>query len=101
VTPRAIRALRRDDARLLLLDEATCHLDPDTEYRVEQAFARRPGTLIVVAHRISSAMRAQRILLLDGTEALLGSHRDLIGRSALYRDLVGRWQPVEAPGRAG
>ena len=85
------------EANLVILDEAACHVDPATEARIEEAFARRPGTLIVIAHRISSAMRAKRILLLDGTEALLGSHRDLMSQSPLYRDLVGHWQPVATP----
>jgi ABC-type multidrug transport system fused ATPase/permease subunit len=79
-------------AWLVILDEASCHLDPSTEALVEEAFARRPGTFIVIAHRISSAIRAQRILVLDGTQVLHGSHADLLRRSALYRDLVGHWQ---------
>ncbi|WP_189881998.1 ATP-binding cassette domain-containing protein [Streptomyces xantholiticus] len=78
-------------APLVILDEATCHLDPAAEARAEQAFAERPGTLIVVAHRISSARRADRILVLDGLTAACGSHQELIDRSPLYRDLVGRW----------
>jgi ATP-binding cassette, subfamily C, bacterial len=79
-------------AWLVILDEASCHLDPAAEAVVEQAFALRPGTLIVIAHRISSALRAQRILVLDGTQVLHGSHEDLLQRSALYRDLVGHWR---------
>jgi ATP-binding cassette subfamily C protein len=78
-------------AGLLVLDEATCHLDPAAEARVEEAFAAKGATLIVIAHRITSAERAHRILLLDGVEALAGTHRDLIDRSPLYRDLVGHW----------
>ncbi|MFG2894380.1 ATP-binding cassette domain-containing protein [Streptomyces sp. NPDC048248] len=78
-------------APLVLLDEATCHLDPAAEARAELAFAERPGTVIVVAHRISSARRADRILVLDGTRATCGTHDELLVRSALYRDLVGRW----------
>lgn len=78
-------------ARLVVLDEATCHLDPAAEVRVERAFARRPGTLLVVAHRISSALRARRVLVLDGTETHLGSHEELLASSTLYRDLVGHW----------
>ncbi|MGW1375020.1 ATP-binding cassette domain-containing protein [Streptomyces sp. NPDC002446] len=80
-------------APLVLLDEATCHLDPAAEMRAERAFAERPGTLIVVAHRITSARRADRILVLDGTRAACGTHDELLGRSALYRDLAGSWQP--------
>ncbi|MCZ4102200.1 ABC transporter ATP-binding protein [Streptomyces sp. So13.3] len=78
-------------APLVLLDEATCHLDPAAEAQVEGAFAQRFGTLIVVAHRISSARRADRILLLDGIHATQGSHQELLAASALYQDLVGRW----------
>jgi ATP-binding cassette subfamily C protein len=79
-------------ARLVILDEATCHLDPRSEARVEHAFAQRPCTLIVIAHRISSALRADRILLLDGRQAVLGTHEGLLAGSALYRDLVGHWE---------
>ncbi|MEV4379719.1 ABC transporter ATP-binding protein [Streptosporangium sp. NPDC049644] len=78
-------------ARIVILDEATCHLDPAAEARAEQAFAVREGTLIVIAHRISSAARAGRILLIDSTSALAGTHTELISRSPLYADLVGHW----------
>lgn len=79
-------------ARLTLLDEATCHLDPAAESTVERAFARRPGSLLVIAHRVSSALRARRVLLLDGAEAVLGSHEEVLAASRLYRDLVGHWE---------
>jgi ATP-binding cassette, subfamily B, bacterial RamB/AmfA len=79
-------------ARLVVLDEATCHLDPLAERRAEDAFAARGGTLIVIAHRISSALRAKRILVLDGTSARLGDDATLRETSPLYRDLLGHWQ---------
>jgi len=75
-------------APVLILDEATCHLDPAAEERVERVLAGRRGTLIVVAHRISSALRAQRIVLMDGTDLVTGTHRELIATAPLYRDLV-------------
>jgi ATP-binding cassette subfamily C protein len=78
-------------ARLVLLDEATCHLDPVAESTVEDAFARRPGSLLVIAHRVSSALRARRVLLLDGAHAVLGTHSQVLASSPLYRDLVGHW----------
>ncbi|MFG3249464.1 ATP-binding cassette domain-containing protein [Streptomyces sp. NPDC048187] len=78
-------------APLLLLDEATCHLDPASEARAEEALARRPGTLLVVAHRLSSAARADRTLVLDGVGAECGTHEELLDRSPLYRDLTGHW----------
>jgi ATP-binding cassette subfamily C protein len=79
-------------APLVVLDEATCHLDPVAERRAEQAFAARPGTLVVIAHRVSSALRADRILVLDGTGVAIGDHTTLVSTSPLYRDLLGHWQ---------
>jgi ATP-binding cassette, subfamily C, bacterial len=78
-------------APVVLLDEATCHLDPASEARAERAFAARPGTLVVIAHRISSARRADRVLVMDGAHAVCGGHEELLTRSPLYRDLVGHW----------
>lgn len=82
-------------ARLALLDEATCHLDPAAEARAERAFADRPGTLVVIAHRMSSALRARRVLVLDGDRADVGTHNSLLRRSALYRDLAGYWERTD------
>ena len=84
-------------APLVILDEATCHLDPSWEARVEHAFAARPGTLVVVAHRISSAQRARRTLVLDGGSATLGTHDELLAGSPLYRELVGHWTGRAVP----
>ncbi|MFD3497717.1 ATP-binding cassette domain-containing protein [Streptomyces sp. NPDC058678] len=82
-------------APLALLDEATCHLDPAAEERAERAFATRPGgTLVVVAHRISSARRADRVLVMDGRRTAYGTHGELVRGFAPYRDLVGGWTPV-------
>lgn len=79
-------------APVVILDEATCHLDAMTEARAEAAFVRRPGTLVIVAHRISSALRADQVLLMDAGQILLGSHDELLTRSSLYRDLTGHWE---------
>ncbi|UCM87643.1 ATP-binding cassette domain-containing protein [Streptomyces marincola] len=89
-------------APVALLDEATCHLDPAAEAGAERAFAARPGgTLVVIAHRISSARRADRVLVLDGAEAHSGTPRELLDRSALFRDLAAGWSdPARAPGDA-
>jgi ATP-binding cassette subfamily C protein len=87
---------------VVVLDEATCHLDPAGERRAEEAFADRGGTLIVIAHRISSALRAGRILVLDGTRATVGDHEALLRGCALYRELLGHWHAgPELPGRPG
>jgi ATP-binding cassette subfamily C protein len=84
-------------APVLILDEATCHLDPVAEERVERVLAARGGTLIIVAHRISSALRAQRIVLMDGVNMLVGTHGELLANSPLYRDLVGLWDMGQGP----
>ncbi|MFK8909528.1 ATP-binding cassette domain-containing protein [Streptomyces sp. YS-3] len=77
-------------APLVLLDEATCHLDPAAEARAERAFARRPGTaLVVVAHRTGSARRARQVLVLGGAGVECGTHDELLRGSAFYRELTG------------
>jgi ABC-type multidrug transport system fused ATPase/permease subunit len=79
-------------ARLVILDEATCHLDPAAEEQAETAFSRRGGTLVVIAHRISSARRARRTLVLDGALPHVGDHSSLLASSAMYADLTGQWE---------
>ncbi|MEV5947009.1 ABC transporter ATP-binding protein [Streptomyces sp. NPDC051993] len=112
----ALARAHASPAPLVLLDEATCHLDPVAEARAERAFGERPGrTLVVVAHRTGSARRADRVLLMDGARAELGTHEELLARSAFYRDLTGSGRshpalslgdpngvdPVAGPGLAG
>ncbi|WP_327323280.1 ABC transporter ATP-binding protein [Streptomyces sp. NBC_01210] len=88
-------------APLVLLDEATCHLDPAAEARAERAFATRPGgTLIVVAHRIGSARRAGRVLVMDGTQTEYGTHEELLARSSFYRELTGAFAGFSHPALA-
>jgi ATP-binding cassette subfamily C protein len=87
-------------APLVILDEATCHLDPAAEAAVESAFARRPGTLVVIAHRLSSAARADRVLILDADGHAFGSHAELLAAHPGYAALVGHWNaplPVPVP----
>jgi ATP-binding cassette subfamily C protein len=84
-------------APLVVLDEATCHLDPAAERRAEEAFAGRGGTLVVIAHRISSALRARRVLVLDDIGATVGDHDTLQATSPLYRELLGHWQVGPVP----
>ena len=87
-------------ARVVILDEATCHLDPAAEEQAEAVFSRRGGTLIVIAHRISSARRARRILVLDGARPQVGGHSALLASSVMYADLVGQWDTPRYPERA-
>jgi ATP-binding cassette subfamily C protein len=88
-------------APVAVLDEATCHLDPAAERRAEEAFANRGGTLIVIAHRVSSALRARRILVLDGATHAVGDHATLLSTSPLYRQLCGYWDAGSRPAPLG
>lgn len=63
----ALGRVHLSPARVVVLDEATCHLDTAAEARAEHAFHRRGGTLVVIAHRVTSAARAHRVLVLDET----------------------------------
>ncbi|MBK0374576.1 ABC transporter ATP-binding protein [Streptomyces sp. RB110-1] len=86
---------------LLILDEATSRLDPAAETRAELACAALPGALVVVAHRLSSARRAGRTLVMDGPRTRCGTPAQLLRSSALYRDLAGLWEPEDADARDG
>jgi ATP-binding cassette subfamily C protein len=82
-------------AEVVILDEATSHLDPAAEARVERAFAARDGILVVIAHRLTSALRAKQVLVMDGGPPLLGDHADLVRTSPAYADLTQAWLPAD------
>ncbi|GAA1301485.1 ABC transporter ATP-binding protein [Saccharothrix xinjiangensis] len=90
----AAARVHASDADVVILDEATSSLDPAAEAVVEQAFAARGGTLVVIAHRLSSALRADLVLVMDGGPPLLGRHDELMAASGAYRDLMAAWQPA-------
>lgn len=92
----ALARVHASSARIVVLDEATAYLDPAAEALAEQAFAQRGGTLIVIAHRLSSALRARRVLVMDGGSAVLDTHEALLRRSAGYAELMRAWSgPAE------
>jgi len=79
------------DAPLLLLDEATSSLDAESERVVQAALevAMRGRTTIVIAHRLSTVQRADRIFVLDaGGIADAGTHAELVARGGLYARLA-------------
>lgn len=85
------------NAPLLILDEATTGLDPQNEATVREAFFRlmRDKTVVVIAHRLSTACRADRILVLDrGLVAETGSHQELMAMQGLYYRLANAYRGV-------
>ena len=76
---------------IVVLDEATCHLDPVAEDRAERAFMATGCTLVVVAHRMSATLRAKRVMVMDGVGIDVGDHRQLMERHPLYADFHGTW----------
>jgi ATP-binding cassette subfamily C protein CydCD len=86
------RAFLRD-APVLILDEATSHLDAVNEQVVQEALLSlaRARTTIVIAHRLSTVRAADQIVVLDeGRVAEQGRHEDLLRRRGLYARLVSR-----------
>jgi ABC-type multidrug transport system fused ATPase/permease subunit len=75
--------------RILVLDEATSHLDGAVEARVAEAIAALRCTRIVVAHRVGTVADADRIVVLrDGRVVEEGTHAALLARGGEYRALV-------------
>jgi thiol reductant ABC exporter CydC subunit len=88
------------DAPVLVLDEATSHLDAVSEAAVRQALERlaRDRTTLVIAHRLSTIRDADAIVVLDeGRVVEIGSHAVLLAKGGLYAHLVARQLGALAP----
>jgi len=78
------------DAPILILDEATSHLDSESESLVQEALKNlmKDRTTLVIAHRLATAMQAHRILVMEeGRIVESGTHGELLERGGLYRKL--------------
>ena len=83
------------DPAVIVLDEATSALDPQTEAAVEQALAAlaRGRTVITIAHRLSTAERADRVAVLEhGRLIEVASHDELVTNGDRYAELWASWQ---------
>jgi ATP-binding cassette subfamily B protein len=81
------------DPRLLILDEATSHLDSENEALIQNALERVMvgRTSLVIAHRLSTILSADQILVIDqGQLVQQGTHDALLNQGGLYRDLYER-----------
>jgi ATP-binding cassette subfamily B protein len=86
----AIARLLLKAPQIVILDEATAHLDSESEAAVQEALARALAgrTSLVIAHRLSTVLNADRILVIDnGRIVEQGRHADLLAADGLYAEL--------------
>ncbi len=89
------------DPAVIVLDEATSSLDPATEAAVERALAAvvEGRTVIIIAHRLSTAERADRVVVMDtGRVVETASHDELVAKGERYARLWASWQAGVAAG---
>ncbi|HLV90752.1 MAG TPA: ABC transporter ATP-binding protein [Acidimicrobiia bacterium] len=87
----AIARLLLKDPRIVILDEATAHLDSESEAAVQRALASalEGRTSVVIAHRLATVRQADQILVVDeGRVVERGTHMELLRKGGLYAELV-------------
>jgi ATP-binding cassette subfamily B protein len=78
------------DAPIVVLDEATAFSDPENEHLIQKAFERlmKNKTVIMIAHRLSTVIGADRIIVIDGGRVVqTGTHSSLLAQSGRYADM--------------
>ena len=89
------------DAPIVVLDEATAFADPENEYKMQQALKSliKDKTVIIIAHRLSSIVSSDRIIVLkDGRAVQCGRHEELSSQEGVYKKMWNaytsafRWQ---------
>jgi ATP-binding cassette subfamily B protein len=86
----AIARVLLKDPRVLILDEATSHLDSRTEAQIQEALETllQGRTSLVIAHRLSTVRKADQILVIDeGRIVERGTHESLLEKAGLYAEL--------------
>jgi ATP-binding cassette subfamily B protein len=86
--------------RVLVLDEATSNLDLESETKIEAALDTllEGRTALLVAHRLSTAMRADRIVVIDdGRIVEVGSHQELVANHGRYAEMFAAWMSHTSP----
>jgi ATP-binding cassette subfamily B protein len=87
------------DPKVLVLDEATSNLDPGTERAVERALEALTAnrTVVVIAHRLSTAARADRVAVIDhGRLEEIGTHDNLLHGEGRYASLWASWNAAQS-----
>ena len=86
----AIARMLMQNAPIMVFDDSLSAVDAETDAKIRAELGKNLGsaTVILISHRITTLMQAQRILVLsDGHVADIGTHEELISRPGIYRDI--------------